>query len=75
MLPGASGARVMAMCRAAARFQAERTPAEDARAYRTWPRSARFRLGAWHALIGAKKMSPMLWGAAVAQYLGQSSGG
>ena len=44
-------------------------------ACRTWPRSARLPLGAWLVLIGAKKMSPILWGVVFVQYLGQSSGG
>ena len=65
----------MAMCRAGARFQAGRTPAGGVGERRTWPRSARLRLNARHVLIGAKKMSPMLRGAALAQYLGRSSGG
>ena len=69
-LPGASGARVMAMCRAAARFQAGRTPGGDVGERRTWPRSARLRLGAWNALMGTKKMSPMFRGAAVSEVKG-----
>ena len=74
-LPGASGARHMAMCRAAARFQAGRTPAGGVGAYHTWPRCARLGLSALHVPIGVKKMSPMLRGAVFAQYLGRSSGG
>ena len=58
--PGASGARVMAMCRTAARFQAGRTPAGGVAARRTWPRSVRLRLGACHALIGGKKVPDYL---------------
>ena len=44
--PGASGARDMSMCRAAARFQAGSMPAGGVRARRTWPMSARLPLGA-----------------------------
>ena len=65
----------MAMCHVVARFQAGRMPAGCVGARRTWPRSARLPLGAWISLIGAKKMSPMLLGAVLAQYLGRSSGG
>ena len=43
---GVSGTRVMAMCRAAERFQAGRMPAGGVGARRTWPRSARLPLGA-----------------------------
>ena len=73
--PGVSGARDMAMCRTAARFQAGRMPAEGVGARRTWPRSARLSLGAWLGLIGAKKVSPMLRGAVLAQYSARSTGG
>ena len=44
--PGASAARDMAMCRAAARFQAGKMPAGGVGARLTWPRSARLHLGA-----------------------------
>ena len=45
-LARSSGARDMAMCCAAARFQAGRMPARGVGARRTWPRSARLPLGA-----------------------------
>ena len=43
--PGASGARNMALCCAAARFQAGRMPAGGVGTRDTWPKSARLYLG------------------------------
>ena len=45
-LPGVSGARDMAMCRVAARFQKGRMPPGGVEARHTWSRSARPPLGA-----------------------------
>ena len=50
-------------------------PAWGVETRRTGTRSVRVPVGAWHSLIGAKKISPMFLGASLDNCFGQSSGG